>query len=68
MYNFRAQLSILAQPAVAAFATGAGIFLILNYYIVAWGLVWLISFAIKRKVLLSNTVATALIPFTFFWL
>lgn len=48
-------------------ATGAGLYLILNYYIVAlWGLVWLISYTIKKNVLISNTVATALIPLYIF--
>jgi glycerol-3-phosphate acyltransferase PlsY len=48
-------------------ATGTGIFLILNYYIVAaWCIVWVIGFAIKRNVLISNAIATFLIPFYIF--
>ena len=44
-------------------APGAGIFLVVNYFIViGWCLVWLIVFLIKRKVLISNTVATFSLP------
>lgn len=44
-------------------APGAGIFMIVNYHIViGWGLMWLIIFALKRKVLISNTIATVCIP------
>jgi acyl phosphate:glycerol-3-phosphate acyltransferase len=44
-------------------ATGAGIFLIVNYFILlGWCLVWLIVFAIKRKVLIANTIATFCLP------
>ncbi len=44
-------------------ATGAGIFIIVNYFIlVGWCLVWLIVFALKRKVLIANTIATFSLP------
>src|SRR4030095_10990384 len=59
-HNFPFWLSLKGGRGLA---TSAGIFLILNYYVVAaWGVVWLISFAIKRNVLISNTTATVLIP------
>jgi len=44
-------------------AAGAGIFFAVNYFIVfGWCLVWLVMFAVKKKVLLSNTVATFCLP------
>lgn len=44
-------------------ATGTGVFIVLNYFVVlGWLLVWLIVFGIKRKVLVSNTIASLLIP------
>jgi len=44
-------------------ATGTGIFVLVNYFVLAgWCIVWLISFALKKKVMLSNTAATILIP------
>lgn len=45
-------------------ATGAGIFTIINFYVVAgWCVIWCIVFLIKRKVLTANTVATVgLVP------
>lgn len=44
-------------------ATGAGIFLVVNYFILlGWILVWLIVFVIKRKVLIANTAATFGLP------
>jgi glycerol-3-phosphate acyltransferase PlsY len=44
-------------------ATGAGIFFVVNYFIViGWSLVWLIVFSLKKKVLISNTVATFCLP------
>lgn len=44
-------------------APGAGIFLILNYYIIiGWLLTWLVVFAFKRKVLIANTIATFALP------
>lgn len=44
-------------------ATGAGIFLIVNYFIfLGWCIVWLIVFLIKRKVLIANTIATFSLP------
>ncbi len=44
-------------------ATGAGIFIIINYFIlIGWLVVWFIVFAIKRKVLIANTIATFLLP------
>jgi glycerol-3-phosphate acyltransferase PlsY len=40
-------------------APGAGFFLVANYFIViGWCIIWLIVFSIKRKVLISNTLAT----------
>ena len=48
-------------------AAGAGIFLLLNYFVViGWGIVWVIAFAVKRKVLISNAVASLLIPLYIF--
>lgn len=45
-------------------ATGAGIFMVINYYIfVGWCIVWLLVFLVKRKVLIANTIATFLLPF-----
>jgi acyl phosphate:glycerol-3-phosphate acyltransferase len=45
-------------------APGAGIFLVTNYFIViGWCIVWLLVFAIKKKVLISNTAATFSLPF-----
>ncbi len=44
-------------------APGAGIFLMLNYFVViGWGIVWLLVFLIKKKVLISNTIATFSLP------
>jgi acyl phosphate:glycerol-3-phosphate acyltransferase len=44
-------------------APGAGIFLILNYFVViGWGIVWLIVFLLRKKVLISNTIATFCLP------
>lgn len=44
-------------------ATGAGIFLVINYFVVAgWCLFWLVTFALKRKVLIANTAATFGLP------
>lgn len=42
-------------------ATGTGIFVVLNYYILAgWCIIWaLVFFLIKRNVLVANTAATA---------
>lgn len=45
-------------------ATGAGIFMVINFYIlVGWCIVWLLVFLVKRKVLIANTIATFLLPF-----
>ncbi|MGH2575402.1 MAG: glycerol-3-phosphate acyltransferase [Ignavibacteria bacterium] len=45
-------------------ATAAGIFAVINYLILlTWGLIWLISFAVKKGVLISNFVATLIFPF-----
>jgi glycerol-3-phosphate acyltransferase PlsY len=44
-------------------ATGAGIFLVINYFIlIGWVLVWAVVFAFKRKVLIANTAATFSLP------
>lgn len=44
-------------------ATGAGIFIVINYFIIiGWVIVWFIVFAFKRKVLISNTIATFSLP------
>lgn len=44
-------------------APGAGIFLVVNYFILlGWCLIWLIVFALKRKVLIANTAATFGLP------
>ncbi len=44
-------------------APGAGIFLVINYFVViGWLLAWLIVFLIKRKVLPANTIATLFMP------
>ncbi|MCX7877955.1 MAG: glycerol-3-phosphate acyltransferase [Ignavibacteria bacterium] len=45
-------------------ATGAGIFAVVNFYVLlGWCIVWLIVFLLKRKVLISNTIATiGLVP------
>lgn len=44
-------------------APGAGIFLILNYFIiVGWLLTWLLVFLFKKKVLIANTAATFALP------
>lgn len=44
-------------------ATGAGIFMVINYYIfIGWCAVWLVVFLLKRKVLIANTFATFLLP------
>ena len=45
-------------------ATGAGIFMVVNYYIfIGWCIVWLVVFMLKRKVLIANTIATFLLSF-----
>lgn len=44
-------------------APGAGLFLIINYYIViGWCLVWLAVFLAKKSVLIANTAATFSLP------
>lgn len=44
-------------------ATGAAIFLMVNYFIViGWLLVWGVVFLLKKKVLLANTIATFALP------
>ncbi len=44
-------------------ATGAGIFMVINYYIfIGWCVVWLGVFLLKRKVLIANTIATFMLP------
>jgi len=44
-------------------ATSAGIFIVLNYWIlVSWCFVWIIFFIFKKKVLLSNFFATLFLP------
>lgn len=44
-------------------ATGAGIFLVINYFIlIGWVIVWAVVFAFKRKVLIANTAATFSLP------
>ncbi len=44
-------------------ATGAGIFMVVNYYIlIGWCIVWLLVFLVKRKVLIANTIATFSLP------
>ncbi|MEO8513311.1 MAG: glycerol-3-phosphate acyltransferase [Ignavibacteria bacterium] len=44
-------------------ATGAGIFIIINYFIlIGWLAVWFIVFAFKKKVLIANTIATFSLP------
>jgi acyl phosphate:glycerol-3-phosphate acyltransferase len=44
-------------------APGAGIFLVVNYFIVlGWCVLWLLTFVVKRKVLIANTVATFGLP------
>jgi glycerol-3-phosphate acyltransferase PlsY len=44
-------------------ATGAGIFIVINYFIIiGWVIVWFSVFAFKRKVLISNTIATFSLP------
>ena len=44
-------------------ATGAGIFIVVNFYIlIGWVIIWGIVFTFKRKVLIANTVATFLLP------
>ena len=44
-------------------ATGAGIFIIVNFYILAgWMVVWGAVFAFKRDVLIANTAATFSLP------
>ncbi len=44
-------------------ASSAGILAVINYVLLAtWCLIWLISYAIKRAVLISNVAATVLIP------
>jgi glycerol-3-phosphate acyltransferase PlsY len=50
-------------------ATGTGIYLLLNFFVVVgWGIVWLVVFGIKRKVLISNTIASMLIPLYVFFI
>lgn len=44
-------------------APGAGLFLIINYYIViGWCIVWLAVFIFKKSVLIANTAATFSLP------
>lgn len=44
-------------------ATGAGIFAVINYYIlIGWCVVWLVIFLFKRSVLTANTAATFGLP------
>ncbi|MCC6864902.1 MAG: glycerol-3-phosphate acyltransferase [Ignavibacteria bacterium] len=44
-------------------ASGAGLFLVINFYIlIGWCIVWLLMFLLKRKVLIANTAATFLLP------
>ncbi len=44
-------------------ATGAGIFAVINFYIlIGWCAVWLIFFLLKRSVLIANTGATFGLP------
>ncbi len=44
-------------------ATGAGIFMVINYFIlIGWLVVWFIVFAFKRKVLIANTISTFSLP------
>jgi acyl phosphate:glycerol-3-phosphate acyltransferase len=44
-------------------ATAAGIFIIVNHFIpIGWCVVWLAVFAVKRKVLIANTIATFCLP------
>lgn len=44
-------------------ATGAGIYLVLSYFVlIGWCVSWLVIFAVKKKVLLANTFATLTIP------
>lgn len=44
-------------------APGAGLFLILNFYIViGWCIAWILVFLIKKRVLLANTAATFTLP------
>lgn len=45
-------------------ATGAGIFAVLNYWIlISWCLVWIILKLFKQDVLISNFIATLFLPF-----
>jgi glycerol-3-phosphate acyltransferase PlsY len=44
-------------------ASGAGIFLIINYLIlISWCVAWILFFSFKRDVLFSNSLATFLMP------
>lgn len=44
-------------------ATGTGIFLVINYFIlIGWCVTWVIVFLFKRNVLIANTAATLSIP------
>jgi glycerol-3-phosphate acyltransferase PlsY len=44
-------------------ATGAGIFAVLNYWIlISWCFVWIVFYIFKRNVLLSNFFATLFLP------
>ncbi|HJY63225.1 MAG TPA: glycerol-3-phosphate acyltransferase, partial [Ignavibacteria bacterium] len=48
-------------------ATGTGIFILLNYFVLlGWCIAWLIVYGIKRNVLISNVIATILIPLYIF--
>jgi glycerol-3-phosphate acyltransferase PlsY len=44
-------------------ASSAGIFIVLNYWIlISWCFVWIVFFIFKKKVLLSNFFATLFLP------
>jgi len=44
-------------------ATGAGIFLVLNYWILLfWCLIWVVLRLVKQEVLISNYIATLFLP------
>lgn len=44
-------------------ATGTGIFILINYFVlIGWCIAWVVSFALKKNVLISNTAATLFIP------
>src|SRR4030095_13061361 len=63
-HNFPVWLSFKGGRGLAP---AAGIFMVVNYFIlVGWGLMWLIIFVFRKKVLISNTIATFCIPFYVF--